>query len=750
MPAAIRSLVAAIAAALALPAAAQAQLRTLERVTVEATTSRPLPTAQSPEKDELAARSAATRDTTRLLTTIPGVSARGAGGVSSLPMIRGLADDRLRVQVDGMDLISTCPNHMNAPLSYLAPAQVATIGVHTTIVPVSAGGDHIGGAISIETAPPRFARDGEGLVAGGELGTNVASNGRAIGADVALTVAGEMLQVGYTANTASAGNHRAGGDFKTFTATGREGGSLPRDEIGSSAYRTRNQQATLAWRQGAHLVELRVGAQDMPFQNFPNQRMDLTDNTQRRYQLRWRAGFDAVALDARFWHESVAHEMDFGEDKRFWYGTATTIPGVMGVGRACSPISPTCAAGMPMIAESRTNAARAAVEWTLTETDRLRLGAEAQAYRLEDYWPASGANMWPGTFVNINEGRRDRRGLFAEWAGSQAPGWQHLVGVRVERVETNAGEVRGYDIDPAPPGSFMMTAADAAAFNALERRRRDTNWDLAAMIRRSFDDHLEAEVGLFRRSRSPNLYERYTWSTWEMAAGMNNTVGDGNGYVGDPNLRPEVAHGIAGNLAWKAAPESWRVAVSPHYTRVRNYIDAVRITNRSHAFNVLRHANVDARLIGVDVSASSRVFETDVGRFELTATASTLDGENRDTGDSLYQIVPFRSRIGATHRTGAWHTTLELEGVARKDDVSKVRNEIVTPGYGLVHLRSSWTGEAFRVDFGVENVFDRLYRLPEGGAYLGQGPTMMLNGVPWGIAVPGPGRSFYAAVRVNF
>jgi len=40
--------------------------------------------------------------------------------------------------------------------------------------------------------------------------------------------------------------------------------------------------------------------------------------------------------------------------------------------------------------------------------------------------------------------------------------------------------------------------------------------------------------------------------------------------------------------------------------------------------------------------------------------------------------------------------------------------------------------------------------LPLGGAYLGQGTTMSINGVPWGIAVPGPGRSIYAGVSVQF
>jgi len=46
------------------------------------------------------------------------------GGISSRPIIHGMADDRLRTQVDGMNLISSCANHMNPALSYVAPSSV--------------------------------------------------------------------------------------------------------------------------------------------------------------------------------------------------------------------------------------------------------------------------------------------------------------------------------------------------------------------------------------------------------------------------------------------------------------------------------------------------------------------------------------------------------------------------------------------------------------------------------------------------
>jgi len=84
---------------------------------------------QEVEAANHARRRVSSSDTAELLQEVPGVSLVGAGGVSSLPAIHGLADDRLRVKVDGMDLIAACPNHMNPALSYLDLSQVGTLRV---------------------------------------------------------------------------------------------------------------------------------------------------------------------------------------------------------------------------------------------------------------------------------------------------------------------------------------------------------------------------------------------------------------------------------------------------------------------------------------------------------------------------------------------------------------------------------------------------------------------------------------------
>jgi len=738
-----------IASIFAAPVASIAQVSTLEPVLVEGSAdAQPLPGGVPVPPTQMRSTRAATSDTASLLRDVPGVSLYGAGGVSSLPAIHGLADDRLRVKVDGMDLIASCPNHMNPALSYVDPSSVDSLAVYAGITPVSVGGDSIGGAIVASTRALRFAAPGQGSITGGELGMSYRTNNHARGGNVSLEHATEQFSIAYDGAWSRADNYTAGGDFKTGTATGRDGHLLPLGEVGSTAYRTANHTLGLGWRGDGHLFEMKLGVQDMPDQLYPNQRMDLLGNEQQRVNLRYQGTYDWGSLEARVYHEKVDHVMDFGADKRFWYGSLS------GTGSSCSPIrfhgdpAGTCAAGMPMYSQGRTTGARLQADIDLNEGDVLRVGTDLQRYKLDDWWTASGGGMGPGDFQNINDGRRDRTGLFGEWEANRSARWKTLVGLRYERVRTDAGDVHGYRTTGMDVGGQI---SEAAAFNARDRSQTDHNWDFAALARHQHDDTLDIEFGFAHKVRSPNLYERYTWSTWPMAATMNNFVGDGNGYVGDVDLRPEKAYTLSATFDWHAPDRRWGFKASPHVTLVDDYIDAVRRPAwAADQFNVLQYANQKARLYGVDVSGHMPLGTTALGDWGLEGLLTYTVGKNRDTGEHLYNVMPLNAKVKLTHRYGQWDTHLEWVGAKGKRDVSDTRNEIETSGYGLANLRTSYSWKRARLDVGIENLFDRLYGLPTGGAYLGQGSTMQVNGVPWGIAVPGMGRTFYVGLTVGF
>jgi iron complex outermembrane receptor protein len=757
----LRPLAAAVAVACSTAPHALAQTQPLPPVVVTAPRELPAPPGSgSLSAGEIAARRAYQSDSARLLEDLPGISFYFAGGLSSLPAIHGLADDRVRIRVDGMDLVSSCPNHMNPPLSYLDPAQIRSVGVWAGIAPVSVGGDSIGGTIVVEAAPPQFAAPGEDRVAKGEIGAYYRGNNGAAGGSVALSLAGESAHISYAGAMAEADNYTAGGDFKTTQSTGRAGHTLPLDEVGSTAYRSRNHLLGLAFRSGSHLFEAKFGYQDMPYQLYPNQRMDMLDNTQNRASLRYLGEAGWGSLEVRAWREKVDHFMDFGADKRFWYGALSQPPAAPEAGSPCSPVGKTCASGMPMVSEGETSGASAKAIVNLASESLLRAGVDLQRYNLDDWWTASGGMMSPGTFVNVNDGQRDRNAVYGEWERRHDPRWLTLLGVRYERVSMNAGEVRGYD--PTTNGMGTMSnwqKRDADAFNARDRARTDDNWDATALARYTHDAQLEVEFGLARKVRSPNVYQRYTWSTWSMAAVMNNTVGDGNGYIGNLDLKPEAANTASATFDWHAPDRAWEVKFTPYYTRVDDYIDAIQWNAATNApatvtatnqFVVLKYMNQSARLQGFDLSGQAALARTDLGEFGLKGVLAYVDGKNRTTGDELYNIMPLNARLAVTHALGGWSGAVETVLVQGKDAVSDVRNEIKTAGYGLLNLRGSYAWQQVRVDLGIENLLDRSYRLPTGGAYLGQGTTMSMNGVPWGIAVPGMGRSFYAGVNYKF
>jgi iron complex outermembrane receptor protein len=729
-------------------AAAQAPT-ILSEVIVRATQPQPFPGASVVQGGRLESMSAATSDTASLLRETPGVSLYGAGGVSSLPAIHGLADDRLRVKVDGMDLVASCPNHMNPPLSYLDPTAVGTMQVYAGITPVSVGGDSIGGTIIAKTSDPVFATPEKGFFATGGIGGYYRSNGNGYSFNGSATAATENFSLTYKGAKAQSSNYSAGGKFKSVSATGRLGHTLPLHEVGSTAYDTSNQSLGFAWKSGGHLVEAVVSYQDVPYQLYPNQRMDMLGNEQTSYNLRYQGQFDWGRLEAQAYYQKVNHFMDFGEDKRFWYGLASGGPmAVNGLG--CSPISMTCAAGMPMKTRGQTTGARIKADYFLTAQHLLRFGAEFQGFRLDDWWPPSGAGMYPSTFWNINNGERDRIAVFGEWESRLTPQWMTLLGIRFEQVNMNTGNVVGYSMAPAAMGNQL---AEATAFNRRDRQRTDNNVDVTALVRYSFDETKDLELGVAHKVRSPNLYERYSWSSWSMAAIMNNFVGDGNGYYGNINLNPEQANTVAATFDWHTAERIWDLKVTPFYTQVANYIDAVATPGwLPNQYNVLRYANQSARLYGLDLSAHMPLYKSGFGDFGLSGLLNYTKGENRDTGSGLYNIMPLNATLTLTHKLGGWNNGLEVVVVDSKTNVSTVRNEIQTAGYTLVNLRASYSWKQIRLDLGMENLFDRSYALPLGGAYLGQGTTMALNPVgagAWGTAVPGIGRAFYVGLNIK-
>src|SRR3546814_9231153 len=73
----------------------------------------------------------------------------------------------------------------------------------------------------------------------------------------------------------------------------------------------------------------------------------------------------------------------------------------------------------------------------------------------------------------------------------------------------------------------------------------DLNWSATALVRYALSEQATLELGYARKSRSPTVYERYSWGRGSMSSRMIGWFGDGNGYVGDPGLKPERADTVS-------------------------------------------------------------------------------------------------------------------------------------------------------------------------------------------------------------
>lgn len=692
------------------------------------------------KRSTIARSRTSTSDTAKMFDHTPGVSFSSGGGISSRPVINGMADDRIRIKIDGMNLISACGNHMNPALSYVAPSSVLSAQVMAGITPVSMGGDSIAGTIRVQSADPMYAEDDKKYLVTGQGSAFYRSNGNAWGGNISTTLANKNASLTYTGSTVESGNYKAGGNFTTKNKANAN------DVVSSSAYKAQNQSVSLALRNDQHEGIIKLGLQNIPYQGYPNVRMDLAGDDSWFANISTKSKFDWGRLETRAYYEDVQHYMNFLPDK-----ANVSIPN----------------RNMPMNTYGQNYGLEVKGIIDVTDKHQLTVGSEYQRYRLDDWWNPIGPNpkimmQGPGPFWNINNGQRDRLDFFAEMESNWSSKWLTEFGVRAGLVEMNAGDVMDYGV----------ITPEAKSVNSQNKQHTSAIVDVTALARYTPTDTQQYELGFARKTRAPSLYERYAWSrgrimgtnTMPMAMLMNNWYGDGNGYVGNNNLQPEVAYTVSGTANWHdAEQEDWDVKVTPFYTYVDHYIDAgfctpangvtcynsapgFTTTHGGGGFRLLQLSNYAAELVGVNASGSKTLLKTDnYGSLSGRAILSYVRGRNLKSNDNLYQQMPLNSIIDLDYKWGGWTATVETELVAAKTDVQAIRREPKTAGYALLNLRTSYDWKYLRLDAGIENVLDKNYALPLGGVYMGE--VASANPI---VPVPGYGRSFNVGLTVTY
>jgi len=615
---------------------------------------------------------------------------------------------------------------MNPALSYIDPNSAKKINLIAGITPVSKGGDSIAGSILIESIPPVFSTTDKALV-NGSFSSFYRSNGDVRGANLNLNYATQDFSAQYLGSIVESNNYR---DGKGKT-------------VRSTEYKSQNNLIKLAAQSGDHLFGLNIGWQNIPYQAYVNQAMDMTDNKSFSFNASYKGNFDWGIFEARAYRQKVDHKMDMLRDKQ--------------------------PAEMPMETKAVDLGYSLVAEIPFMLFNKIKVGHEYHHYSLDDWWPPlSNSFMGPRNFWNINDGKRERIAIFGEIDSKLTTQWSTNLGARIERVAMDTGNVQGYH--SAADGSYggMMPSnyadstykTDADAFNSKNHKKTDYNLDLTATARYEASSNSSFDFGYARKTRSPNMHERYTWSNEAMMAGlMNNWFGDLNSYVGNLKLKPEVAHTFRATANLHDTEQSdWNVKISPFYTFINDYINVTSNTN-SNPYNMsminrqsLKFVNHDAHLYGADVSISKNLGSFN-GSWGTRAIVSYVRGKDED-GSNLYNIMPLNARLNLDHSLGQWGNNLELVIVDAKDKVDAVRDEQKTSGYAIINFKTNYKfNDKFRLDAGISNLLDKNYNYPLGGLdYLKTSSTgNMMMMVPYTpVLVNAMGRSANISLTINF
>ena len=671
-------------------------------------------------------------DTGKLIDNFLGGNSIHNGGFSSLPMIQGLSDDRIKIKIDGMDLIASCANHMNAPLSYSDPVNIKNISVLAGLSAVDQGGDNIGGVIKIDTVKPIFSVD-ENQIFSGQFGTKYKSNNKTISANISLNTADQDTALSYFGSYVKAENYYAGGTFKDAGLAASDRGWLDSDEVGSTAYKNQNHQVSFSKVIDNEIYQVIAAYHDSPYENFDNQRMDSVGNKNYQLNLSQKGEYEWGKLTSRIYVDDTNHKHNFGPDKQYTYNNSS--------GQSY---------GMPMEADGITAGLAVDTEIFLNDQDTLKVGSEIQYYQLDDTWASnSGEGMMTGNaFLNINNGKRNRFDIYGQLDSLWTENWITSLGARLGIVQTDSDDVHGYN----QTNMNSNQLADSDTFNASKRKKTDENIDISLLTRYNMEEDSSIELGYSMKTRSPNLYQRYTWSTWTMAANMNNLYGDGNGYVGNIDLEPETAHKIGLVLNHQDDNKNWRIKINPYYTYISDYIDANVIANRGDGYRNLKFDNQTATIYGLDVGADMHLFQTlNFGNFNLLSKFNYQKGRNTDADTDLYNMMPPNLTLAINQNVGSWNNSLSMLLVDKKDNVNSTRQERETAGFTKFDFVTSYQWESVSIIGEVENILDKSYADPLGGEYLGQGATMS-TGITRanGTQVYAMGRSFNVALSYSF
>ncbi len=633
-----------------------------------------------------------TVDTAQLLKAAAGANVVSNGPITGMAHIRGMSRFRVATHIDGAMISPGGPNWMDSPLSYAPAATLEKLSVHRGIAPVSAGAETIGGVISTDSWQGDFTDTFEtaGRI---RTGTQTQNEAKVLSGTIVLSNANHKLRLGALDESA---------DDREF-----DGGKVLPTEYERNRY-----DIGYGVRSGDHDFSVSHTHVDTGDSGTPALPMDIEYIDSNLGNFNYRFAPDGVErISLRLYVSDIDHGMT-----NFHMRSAPTPD------RWRRNITAGDNLGGKLTASFG--------EW--------RYGVDFHA---ETHESDIGNPNNPMFFVtNFHRAERAIVGLFAERTWRMGTGTLE-TGVRYNRVTSDAGEVNATPAMMGMPAAVMLRDR----FNNADRSKTDTALDFALRLRQPVAENTAVYAGISRKTRAPAYQERYLWLPMQATAGL----ADGRTYTGNLELKPEVAMDLEAGFDWHS--ESVQVFPRIYYRHIDDYITGMPSSDMpANMFAMmmggsapLQFSNVDARMWGFDVDWHVNFND----HWRLSGVVDVLRAEQRDGGEDLYRMPPANALINLQYTRGALSLSGEAQGYARQDRVSGINSETESSGYVLLNLNAVWAlNDQVRINMGIENLADRVYRDHLAGVYrVGANPDLAL-----GERIPGAGRNAYLRVDLRW
>ncbi len=595
-------------------------------------------------------------DISGLLDKLPGASVNGNGPLTGIAQYRGLFGDRVNTQVNGVSMAGAGPNAMDTPLSYASLVNSERLEMTRGIAPVSSGTDTLGGSIKVIESQASFDET-SGRIAGqyqdnGQR-SHLGAKANLGGQDHALLVYADILK--------GQENITTGADKEVSPTTYDKSMVGGQYRLNLSAPNEADESIAISFQ---HLETKDAGTPALP--------MDIDFIRSDRLKLEGQHDIQDWDLNWHLAYSDAKHGMDnFSErmkmptmNARYNSADSTGFDGEISIGKEA---------------------------WLLGLDTQL---SEHNSVISDPTNPMFNVDNFNGVQDNIYS-------AFAQWQ-QDINHWNWQLGARIKHYQTDADEV-SHSMSANMPAIKMLMDR----YNNADRAQSQTGVDLVINGRYQVNDELSWILGLARKQASASYQQRYLWVPMQSTGGL----ADGRTYVGQMDLDLETAY----QLELGADFANDRLSISPRVFlhRINDYIQGVNATDPAVIMaaqmmgdsNPMQFANVDAQLLGMDVTAIYQLADN----WKLDMNASYISGERRDIEDNLYRIAPPKVNLGLNYQQGNWQGRIEGVAVSAQNKVSQTQFEQTTAGYALMNISFAYDADSWMIKAGVNNLFDTDY-----------------------------------------